>query len=203
MGSGQAYVRSALAVKKNKKKLFAVNVWVKSQAEGTITQTHTSEINFFIGAATNIKHFCKSNLLASLTCFVGVSDKREEQKREDQRECGVDYHSTAPQRETRGEDAESRTCLRRWGQKEGEMEGEAGEKRWEMWYTYLTWHVRSARFFELLGSDGDAHIGRRFRCWSAERRAACVTWWLLPRLSSAVVFTFTFLFIAAVLPDNL
>lgn len=49
MGSGQAYVGSALAVKKKKKKtLFAVNVWVKSQAEGTITQTHTSEINFLL-----------------------------------------------------------------------------------------------------------------------------------------------------------
>lgn len=64
--------------------------------------THTPEIIFFIGATTNIKHFCKSSLLASLTCFVWVSDKREEQQREDQRECGVDYHSTAPQRDTRG-----------------------------------------------------------------------------------------------------
>lgn len=67
------------------------------------TNTHTRIGNhFFIGAATNIKQFCKSNLLASLTCFVRVGDKREEQKREDQRECGVDYHSTAPQRDTRG-----------------------------------------------------------------------------------------------------
>lgn len=133
------------------------------------TNTHTHIGNqFFIGAATNIKHFCKSNLLASLTCFVGVGDKRGEQQREDQRECGVDYHSTAPQRDTRG-GCWIKNVSKAVRTKRGRDGGGGVEKRWEMWSTYLTWHVRSARFFELLGSDGDAHISRRFRCWSAER----------------------------------
>lgn len=141
MGSGQAYVGSALSILK----LFAVKVWLmrsaaaKSQAEQIIL--HTCQQFNFTGAETNISHFCKFKLLASLTCVIRVRDKRGEQKRKDERKCGGDYHSTAPQRDTRGG-----CCITNVSEavmtKRGRDGGRKGEKC-------------SCSFFRFLASDVD------------------------------------------------